>query len=198
LGCQPSSSFTALREEVADVAHDFRYALFLGQNAHGELVRRQVRDVFLGARVLAVEVAAGGQQFGGGDTPGALVLCTLGPPRHKRSELLELDGRRLGVVLPTFGQRVLVIPDLARGAGAVEEQEVRWDAGVRGKHPVAQPHDGMEVEFLEQFLLDAGADVTAKEGAVRHDHGSARVKVGRVTPCAPLFVTMRRTTARGV
>ncbi len=59
---------------------------------------------------------------------GRLILGTAGPPCHKRGELLELDGRRLGVVLPALGQRLLVIPDLARRAGAVEEQDVRRDA----------------------------------------------------------------------
>jgi hypothetical protein len=38
-----------------------------------------VRDVFLGARVLTVEIAAGGQQLGSGHTPGALILLTVTP-----------------------------------------------------------------------------------------------------------------------
>ena len=41
-----------------DVAHDFRDALLFFQNVGGELGGRQVCDVFLGARVLPVEVEA--------------------------------------------------------------------------------------------------------------------------------------------
>lgn len=38
--------------------HDLRNALFLFQNGRGELFGREMGDVFLCARVLAVEVAA--------------------------------------------------------------------------------------------------------------------------------------------
>jgi len=89
-----------LREEFANVTHDFRDALLFLQDLSGDLVGRQVRDVFLGARVLAVEVTALGQKFGGGDSPGALVFFALVPPRDQRREFLELDGRGFGVVLP--------------------------------------------------------------------------------------------------
>ena len=63
-------------------------------------------------------------------------------------EFLELDGRGFGVVLPAFGQRLFVIPDFARRPGAVEEQDVRRDAGVRREHAVGQPDDGVQVEIL--------------------------------------------------
>ena len=122
-----------------------------------------MRDVFLGTRVLAVEVAAIRQQFRDRHFPSAFVFLPLRartrlvPPFDALSEFLELDGGGLGVVFPTFGQRLLVIPDLACRAGAVEEQDVRRDAGVRRKDAVGQADDGVEVEFLEQFFLDAGA-----------------------------------------
>ena len=52
------------------------------QDVGGELLGRQVGDVFFGARVLAVEVAAVGEQFDGGNFPRALVLFALVPPRR--------------------------------------------------------------------------------------------------------------------
>ena len=112
-----------------DVPNDFRDAMLFLQDVGGELRGWQGRDVFLGARVLAVEIAAVGQQFGGGHFPGVVRFLALVPPRDERREFLELDGRGFGVVLPAFGQRLFVIPDFACRAGAVEEQQVRRDAG---------------------------------------------------------------------
>jgi len=40
----------------------------------------------------AVEVAAVGEEFGGGDFPRAVVLYAFIPPRDERREFLELDG----------------------------------------------------------------------------------------------------------
>ena len=80
----------------------------------------------------------------------------------------------LGVVLAAFGQRLLVVPDVLGRAGAVEEEQVRRDAGVGREDAVGQADDGVQVELLEQFLLDAGADAVAEERAVGHDHGGAR------------------------
>ena len=130
-------------------------------------------DVLLGARVLAVEVAVVGEQFGGRHLPGAVVLLALAPPGQAGGELLELDRLGLGVVLPALGQGVLVVPDFLGRAGAVEEQQVRGDGGVGREDAVGQAHDGVEVELLEQLLLDAGADAVAEERAVGHDHGGA-------------------------
>ena len=56
---------------------------------------------------------------------------------------------------------------------AVEEQEVRRDARVRSEDAVGQPDDGVEIEVLEQFFLDAGADAVAEERAVGHDDRGA-------------------------
>ena len=80
-------------------------------------------------------------------------------------------GCGLGVVLPAFGQRLFVIPDFPRRAGAVEEQQVRRDARVGREHAVGQADDGVEVEFLEQFFLDARAHAVAEQRAVGHDDG---------------------------
>ena len=41
---------------------------------------RRVRDVFLGARVLAVEIAPVGQQLGGWNFPGTLIFLSFVPP----------------------------------------------------------------------------------------------------------------------
>ena len=82
-----------------------------------------MRDVFLGARVLAVEIAAIGQQFSSRNFPGAFVLFSLVPPCHQRREFLELDGRGFGVVLPAFGQGLFVIPDFARQIGRASCRE---------------------------------------------------------------------------
>jgi hypothetical protein len=49
------NSRAAFREEFLDIPHDFRDALLFLQDVGGELSRRQVRDVFLGARVFAVK-----------------------------------------------------------------------------------------------------------------------------------------------
>ena len=136
------------------------------QDVGGELRGRQVRDVLLGARILAVEVAAIGQQFGGGHFPRVVHVLTFAPPLAQSCKLFKLDGRGFGVVLPAFGQRLLVIPDFARWAGAVEEQQVRRDAGVGRKHAARQPDDGVQVEFLKQFFLDAGAHTISKQSAV--------------------------------
>jgi hypothetical protein len=181
------------REELPDISHNLRYALLFLQNARGELFGRQMCDVFLGARVLAVEVATIGDEFGGGNFPGALVLFAFVPPRHERREILELDRRGLGVVLPAFGQRLFVIPDFARRSRAVEEQDVRGNAGVRREHAIGQAHDGVQVEFLEQLFLDARTHTIAEQRAVGNDNCRTRGKVGRVCPSAPLpIITGRR------
>ena len=135
--------------------------------------RRQMGDVFFAARILAVEVAAIRQQFGGGDLPARSFLFAFFPPCHQWREFLELDRCGLCVVLPAFGQRLLVIPDILRRAGAVEEKDVRGDAGVGREDAVGQAHDGVEIEILEQFFLDASADAIAEECAVWHDDGGA-------------------------
>src|SRR5690606_13482394 len=54
------------------------------------------------------------------------------------------------------------------------EQDIGGDAGVRREHAVGQPHDGMKIELLEKFFLDAGANTVAEQCSVRHDHGGAR------------------------
>ena len=50
-------------------------------------------------RVFAVKVAIVGQQYGGGDFPGVIILFPLLPPVQTGLELLELQGLGFGVVL---------------------------------------------------------------------------------------------------
>jgi hypothetical protein len=83
--------------------------VLLLQDAGDDLLGRRVGDVFPGARILAVEVAVARQQLGRRHLPRALVLLALCPPRLADPKLLELDGERLRVVLPAFGQRVLAL-----------------------------------------------------------------------------------------
>ena len=85
----------------------------------------------------------------------------------------------LGVILAAFGQRLLVIPDVLRRPGAIEEEQVGRDAGVRGEDAVGQPDDGVQVEFVEKLLLDAGANAVAEQRAVGHnDRGARRASRG--------------------
>ena len=64
---------------------------------------------------------------------------------------------------------MLVVPDVFRRAGAVEEEQVRRDGRIRREDAVGEPDDGVEVVLLEQVFLDAGADAVAEERAVRDD-----------------------------
>ena len=91
------------------------------------------------------------------------------PPFEAAGEFLELDGLGLGVVLPAFGKRLLVVPDFFGRMRAVEEHEIRRDAGVRSEDAVGKADDGVEIEVFEQFFFDAGADAVAEECAVGND-----------------------------
>ena len=93
-------------------------------------------------------------------------------------------GLVFGVVLASFGQRQFVVPDVLGRAGAVEEQQVRGDGRVGGEDTVGEPHNGVQVEFLEEFFLDPGADAIAEERAVGNDD---RGSSGTVAPCSRLL-----------
>ena len=119
-------------------------------------------NVFLGPRVLAVEVATIGQQFGGGHLPGAIIFSTLVPPRNQRREFLELNRRGFGVVFPAFGQRLFVIPDVIRRFGAIEEQNIRLDACVGREDAGRKTYNSVKIELFEQFFLDPLGHATCK------------------------------------
>src|SRR3989304_3385056 len=55
---------------------------------------------------------------------------------------------------------------------AVEEHEIRRDASVRGEDAVRQTDDGVEIELLEKFFLDACTDAVTEERAVGDDYRS--------------------------
>src|SRR2546426_2357732 len=166
-------SSPCLAQQLLDLAHDLRDPLLFLQDVLGQLLRRQVLEVLLTMRVFDVQIAAVRQHVGGSYFPGAVVLLSIFPPSHAVGKLLELDGLSFGVVLPAFGQRVLIIPDVFRQPGAIKEQQVSWNACIGRKDTVGKPDDGMKVELLEQFLLDAGADTVAKKGAIGCDNSSS-------------------------
>ena len=127
-------------------------------------------EIDFAARVLDVEVAAVLENVGGGDFPSSVVLFAFVPPGYAVGKFFKLNRLRLGVVFPAFGQRLLVVPDIFGGAGAVEEHKIGRNAGVRGKDAVGQADYGVEIEVLQQFFLNAGADAIAEQGAVGHDY----------------------------
>ena len=166
-------------QRFLNLRHDFRDALLFFENIVGELFGWEMLEVGGGVGVLAVEVAAVGEQFGGGNFSGAFIFLAALPPNQAAGEFLELDRLGFGIVLSAFGQRLFVVPDFFRRMGAVEEHEIGWDAGVGCEDAVGQPDDGVEIEVFEQFLLDAGADAVAEERAVGNDdRGSARFRPG--------------------
>ncbi len=90
-------------------------------------------------RVLEVEVVA--VLFDGGDgyPPGILGLLPAfaglaAPPCLAVGELFEAQRLGLGVILPPFGDRDLVEPDLPGAAGLLEEHQVGRDRRVRSEH----------------------------------------------------------------
>jgi len=66
-----------------------------------------------------------------------------------------------GLIVP-IGQWVLVVPDLLGRSGAVKEQQIGRNARIRGENSIRQAYDGVKVEFLKQFFLDAGAHAVTK------------------------------------
>ena len=80
--------------------------------------------------------------------PGVIVFLPIVAPGKAVGKFLELNRLSFGVVLSPFRQRLLVVPDLFGRAGAVEEEEVGWDARVGSKDTVGQADYGVEVELL--------------------------------------------------
>ena len=126
-------------------------------------------EVHFATWVLDVEIAAVLENVGGGDFPCSVILFSFLPPGDTVGKFFELNRLCLREVLPAFGQGLLVVPDIFGGPRAVEEQEIGWDAGVGREDTVGQSHNRMEIEILQQFFLDAGADAVAEEGAVGND-----------------------------
>ncbi len=151
-----------LPEKSLNVAHDLCDPLFLLQNAGSELFGRQMGDVVFGTGVFLVEITVVFEQLRRGNFPRSVVLSSLIPPRDAVGEFLKLNRGGLGVVLSSLRQWLLVVPDILRGAGSVEEQNVCGNAGLGSKHAVGQSHDRVQIEFLQQFFLNATAHAFAK------------------------------------
>lgn len=101
-----------------------------------------------------------------------LIFFTLMPPFEAGRKLLKLHRRGLGVALSAFGERLIVIPDILRRAGAIEEKKIGGNACIWSKYAVRKSHDSVKVEVLEEFLLDASTNAVAEEDAVRDDHAT--------------------------
>src|SRR5579871_1323475 len=102
----------------------------------------------------------------GRDTPGMVVLFAILPPGDAVSELLELQGFGLGIALAAFGQRLLVVPDIACVTRAIKEEDVGGNTGIGGEDTIWQSQDGMEVEVAEEFFFDTHGDTIAEEGTI--------------------------------
>ncbi len=140
--------------------------MFFFQNIVGELLRRKVLEVHFAARVLDVEIAAVLENVGGRYFPGVVVLFALSPPGDAVGKFFELERLSLRVVLPTFWERLLVVPNIFGGARTVEEEKIRRDTRVGSEDTVGQADDGVKIKVFEQFFFDAGADAVAEERAV--------------------------------
>ena len=156
-------------QKPLDLAHDLGDALLFLHDIVRELLRRKVLEVHFAAWILDIEFATIFENVDGRDFPGSVVLFALVPPGDAVGKLFELDRLCFGVILPAFGERLLVVPDVFRGTGAVEEEEIRRNARVWSEDAVGQADDGVEIEVFEQFFLDAGADAVAEERAVGDD-----------------------------
>jgi hypothetical protein len=88
-----------LLQKTLDLSHYLYDPLFLLENTFNNLLGREMKDILLGVRVLAIKVAIVGPQFGGRDFPGLVVLFPLLPPIQTGLELLKLEGLGFGVVL---------------------------------------------------------------------------------------------------
>ena len=126
--------------------------------------------ILLAAGILDVQVVAVFDDSLHRYSPGPLVLLPVVPPGEAYAELLKLDRLGLGVIFPSFRERLFVVPDLPGRAGTVEEEEVGGNAGIRGKNTVGETDDGMEVEILDEPLLDSTADAVTEEHPVGHNH----------------------------
>ena len=87
-------------------------------------------EILFAAGILDVQVVAVFDDPFYRHQPGPVVLLPVVPPGEADAELLKLDLLGLGVILPTLGERLFVVPDFLGRAGTVEEEEVGGDAGI--------------------------------------------------------------------
>lgn len=106
------------------------------------------------------------------DLPGLVGFTTLlgHEPLPALRHVVDLHRLGLAVLFATLGKREFVIPDGLRGAGAVEEQQIGGNVGVRREGALGKTDDGVEVVVLEHFFFDAGAHAVAEEHPVGNDN----------------------------
>lgn len=98
------------------------------------------------------------------------------PPCDGGGEVFQFHRLGLGEVFIAFGHVETVEPGFFGWAGAVKEEDVGGDGGVRRKDAVGQADDGVEVKFGEELLLDGNFGVIgAEKEAVGQDDGAAAV-----------------------
>ena len=73
-----------------------------------------------------------------------------------------------------------------KGSGLAlgEEQQIGFDAGVRVKHAVGQPYDGVQVALGEQFLFQPGFHTFTKQEAIPQYHRRSQLNSTK-TPQKP-------------
>ena len=113
-------------------------------------------EVLLGVGILDVEVDGDQgsvvvvlENISSADFPSVIILFSVLAPRKAGSKLLVLDGLGLRVLFAAFRERLFIVPNLVCQAGAVEEEEVGGDAGVRCEDAVGEADDGVEIKLLE-------------------------------------------------
>lgn len=92
-----------LRYGTADTVYYFRNPLFFLQNTGDQLFWWKMCNVFLGTRVLTVEVITIGKQLLSAHFPRVVVFLALVPPVQAWLKFLKLEWMGLGVVLAAFG-----------------------------------------------------------------------------------------------
>ena len=133
-------------------------------------------EIKFAARVFDVEIATVFENVGSGDFPGLIVFFAFVPPGNTVGKLFKLNRLRLGVVLPAFGERLLVVPDIFGGTGTVKEDEIGWNAGVGREDAVGQADDGVEIKVFSSSSLMRAQTPSPK-----------RVPLGTTTPARPPF-----------
>ena len=97
-------------------------------------------------------------------------LLPVVPPLNRRVEVLQLHGLSLGEMLVAFRHVQPVEPRLLRRTGAVEEQDVGGNGGVRRKDTARHADDRVQVELAEQLLFDVHLRIVrAEQEAVGQD-----------------------------
>jgi len=125
------------------------------------------------------------------EPPRPLFSRPFAPTSHERREFLELDRRRLRVILAPFRQWLFIIPYLPRRPGPVEEQDIRRDAGVTARNtPFGSRTIVCRLNSFRSFLLDPRAHPVAN--SVR----SAPRPPPRITLARPSRLRVRGRPAR--